>query len=454
MTKTLLKGGIMDLNERLVNVAIIGAAGKMGSGISTLIAQEMAKLKLKSDNRGKVFRLNLVDVSESALDGLRSYLVTMLTKVAEKSIVNLRGIYKQRKDLVENGHIIKEFVNDALAVTRFGTSLELVKDAKLVFEAIVEDKTVKIKVLKAAKDLCSDDTLFFTNTSSIPINILDKEVGLGGRIIGYHFYNPPVVQKLVEVITAENTKKELKDIAEELGKKLRKKLIASNDIAGFIGNGHFVRDGLFALKKVNELKNTHTLAGAIYILNKVSQDFLVRPMGIFQLIDYVGIDVFQCILTVMREHLGDEDLRSDLVEKLVEKSVLGGQNPDGSQKNGFLKYEKNRPTGVYDLEKGKYVNFQGWKEKLDGEIGSPPEGFDSWKALLRDPKKNDRLSSYFGNLKKDEKLGSDVARAYMLKTKEIAEGLVSQGVAKSSDDVNAVLTNGFYWLYGPINNYL
>ncbi|MDZ7376283.1 MAG: hypothetical protein ONB13_06650 [candidate division KSB1 bacterium] len=60
----------MTLDERLTNVSIIGAAGKMGSGIALLLAQEMAFLKLKPENKGKKFRLNLIDANDDALDGL------------------------------------------------------------------------------------------------------------------------------------------------------------------------------------------------------------------------------------------------------------------------------------------------------------------------------------------------------------------------------------------------
>lgn len=444
----------MEFDKRLENVTVIGAAGKMGSGIAALIGQEMAKLKLKPENKDKIFRLNLIDVSESALDGLRRYLRTISTKASEKSIVMLRDVYKDRADLIENWQVINEFTNEILSVMQFGTSINMAKDAKIVFEAIVEDKEIKIKVYRELNDLCSDETFYLTNTSSIPITILDEQAGLGGRIMGYHFYNPPVVQRLVEVITGKNTKPELVEFGTELGKRLRKKLVPANDIAGFIGNGHFMRDGLFALQKVEEMKETYTLPGAIYIMNKVSQDFLVRPMGIFQLIDYVGIDVFQCILKVMKEHLGDETLNSDLVNQYVEKGILGGQRPDGSQKDGFLKYEKSRPVGVYDPNKGDYRLYEGWKDELDKKVGNPPEGFSPWRVLLRDAKKEDKLSTYFSNLKKDESQGSDIARAYLLRTKEIAEGLVNQGVANTPDDINAVLTNGFFWLYGPINNYI
>lgn len=444
----------MEFDKRLENVTVIGAAGKMGSGIAALIGQEMAKLKLKPENKDKIFRLNLIDVSESALDGLRRYLRTISTKASEKSIVMLRDVYKDRADLIENWQVINEFTNEILSVMQFGTSINMAKDAKIVFEAIVEDKEIKIKVYRELNELCSDETFYLTNTSSIPITILDEQAGLGGRIMGYHFYNPPVVQRLVEVITGKDTKPELVEFGTELGKRLRKKLVPANDIAGFIGNGHFMRDGLFALQKVEEIKETYTLPGAIYIMNKVSQDFLVRPMGIFQLIDYVGIDVFQCILKVMKEHLGDETLNSDLVNQYVEKGILGGQRPDGSQKDGFLKYEKSRPVGVYDPNKGDYRLYEGWKDELDKKVGNPPEGFSPWRVLLRDAKKEDKLSTYFSNLKKDESQGSDIARAYLLRTKEIAEGLVNQGVANTPDDINAVLTNGFFWLYGPINNYI
>ncbi|MCK4312975.1 MAG: 3-hydroxyacyl-CoA dehydrogenase family protein, partial [Candidatus Cloacimonetes bacterium] len=307
----------MNLNERLQNVAVVGAAGKMGSGIAVLVAQEMTKLKLKPENKGKIYRLNLVDITEKALDGLRGYMKAQLLKAAEKSTVLLRTIYADRKDLIENADIINTFTDDCYALLNFTTDYNIAKDAHLVFEAIFENEEIKIKVLKNLKEICSSDTLFLTNTSSIPISFLDEQAGLGGRIIGYHFYNPPVIQKLVEVIEAKNTTDELKSIASELGKRLRKKLVPAKDISGFIGNGHFSRDGLYALNEAEKLKAEYGYHGALYIMNKVSQEFLVRPMGIFQLIDYVGLDVFQSLLRVMRTHLGKESLNSELINQMM-----------------------------------------------------------------------------------------------------------------------------------------
>ncbi|RKZ29630.1 3-hydroxyacyl-CoA dehydrogenase family protein, partial [bacterium] len=323
----------MNLDERLRNVSIIGAAGKMGSGIAVLIAAEM--VRLKQTNPDALFRLNLIDISEKGLAGLQSYLISQITKVAEKSINAVREMFAYREDLVENTEMIQTFVQEGLTFCGFSTNLDVAKDSHIIFEAIIEDVPTKLEVLGRLKEICSDDTFFFTNTSSVPIGLLDEKVGLNGRIIGYHFYNPPVVQKLVEVITTENTNEELKAMSEELGKRLRKKLVPANDISGFIGNGHFTRDGLHALEEVAKLtQDGLSLPEAIYVMNKVSQQFLIRPMGIFQLIDYVGIDVFQMIFDVMREHTPDPSLKNELMEKLLAMGVKGGQHSDGTQVDG------------------------------------------------------------------------------------------------------------------------
>jgi 3-hydroxyacyl-CoA dehydrogenase len=445
----------MNLDERLQNVSVVGAAGKMGSGIGVLIAQEMAKLRLLPQNKDKVYSLNLIDVSEQALDGLRGYMKAQLVKAAEKSTVLLRNLYKNREDLVENSEIINAFVDDATRVLNFGTDLSMTKESNLIFEAISENEKTKIQVYKKLNKMCRGDALYLTNTSSIPIGYLDEKAGLNGRLIGYHFYNPPVVQKLVEVITAESTTDELQAVAQELGKRLRKKLVPANDITGFIGNGHFMRDGLYAISEAERFRGKFRFPGAVYLMNRISQDFLVRPMGIFQLIDYVGIDVFQCILKVMRTHLEDKTLRSRLVDKMVKQKVFGGQYADGSQKDGFLKYEKNRPVGIYDVRKGEYFLItEDWKKNIDKKIGPLPDGFAPWRALLMDSKKEDKLKTHFDRLKTMDTLGAKLAIDYLKKTKDIGQSLVDSGVANSFDDVNAVLMNGFFWLYGPINEYI
>jgi 3-hydroxyacyl-CoA dehydrogenase len=263
------------------------------------------------------------------------------------------------------------------------------------------------------------------------------------------------VQKLLELITSTSTLPALKEAGETLAKRLGKKVFPANDVAGFIGNGHFMRDGLYAIAEADRLRAGGDWAPALYKMNRVSQEWLLRPMGIFQLIDYVGVDVTQMILDVMNTYLPGKGLQSDLIDDLVKKKVLGGQHHDGSQKDGILKYAKGRPVAVFEPSKGEYVDFAstGLAEKADEELGPLPDGYRPWKALLADRGKDKALESHFAALRASETEGARLAMAYLAASKGIGEQLVADHVANGPEDVNGVLTNGFYHLYGPINDY-
>ncbi len=443
----------MDLNQRLELVSVVGAAGKMGSGITLLLAQEMVRVSMLPENRDKTFRLIAMDLDPKALRGLQEYVRIQALKAAEKQAVGLRALYADRPELVENGEIIEDFTRRVEQMVWPTTDISAVKGSKLVFEAIVEKIDIKTMVYKQLKELCPD-AFFFTNTSSVPIGLIDSQAGLDGRIIGFHFYNPPPVQKLVEIIRAESTIEELAEVAAEIGKRLRKKLIPSHDVAGFIGNGHFIRDGLHGLRVAADLSAELGWPKAFYAVNRVSQDWLLRPMGIFQLIDYVGIDVFKFIQDVMDRHL-DEALADTVIDRFVSLGVLGGQYASGAQKPGFFTYEKGRVTAVYDLEKKEYlsVDGEGWSAEVDTWLGALPEGFRPWKALLRAPDQNEALTAHFAALAEMSNEGANMAVAYLERSRQIGQALVDGGVAYDAEGVNGVLTSGFYHLYGPINDF-
>jgi 3-hydroxyacyl-CoA dehydrogenase len=444
----------MDLDDKLTLVSVVGAAGKMGSGITLLLAQEMARLSMLPENRDKLFRLNAIDLDPAALRGLQEYVHAQALKASEKSAVALRDLYADREDLIENAEIIEDFTRRVGEIIWPTTDLGAARGSRMVFEAIVEKPDVKLGVLEQLKEMCAEEAVFLTNTSSVPIHLLDEQAGLDGRIIGFHFYNPPAVQKLVEVIEAKGTRKDVAQMAQDLGKRLRKKLYPAADIAGFIGNGHFIRDGNYGCSEAERLAGEHGWPAAIHAINRVTQDWLVRPMGIFQLIDYVGVDVFKMIQDVMDTHL-DEKLTHGVIDRMVELDVLGGQNPDGSQKPGFLKYEKGRPVAVFDLEKKDYVPLdkEGWTKQTDGKLGPLPDTFRPWKALLKAPDKKQALDAHFQELAGMNTLGAELAKTYLENSRQIGQKLVDDGVAASGDDVNGVLTSGFFHLYGPINDY-
>ncbi|PLW98255.1 MAG: 3-hydroxybutyryl-CoA dehydrogenase [Marinilabiliales bacterium] len=445
----------MTYEERLQNVSVLGAAGKMGSGILLLTAVEMADLSLKPENKDKSFVLNAIDIDPAGLSGLMKYMREQVRKVAEKKTVWLRKAYADRDDLVENYDIIDEYIFDVLNIVRPVTSMEAAHKSTLIFEAVSENRALKVKLLSGIDQNNSNKPWYFTNTSSVPINLIESEAGLDGRILGFNFYNPPAVQRLVELITTEKTSEEAIEFAHEYAGKLKKIIVPSNDHAGFIGNGHFMRDALHGMKEAEALAANKNipLYKAIYIINKVTQDYLVRPMGIFQLIDYVGIDVVQFILNVMNPFNADEDLHHELLDKMMEQGVKGGQYSSGAQKDGFLKYKGGKIVAVWDVHKQHYVEVETFQSECEEMMGSMPTSKVAWKDLLRNKQKDDLLLQFFNDLKASDELGAILAVKYGKRSKEIGEKLVKDLVAEKIDHVNTVMLTGFYHAYGPVNNF-
>jgi 3-hydroxyacyl-CoA dehydrogenase len=445
----------MIYEERLQNVSVLGAAGKMGSGILLLTAVEMADLSMKPENKDKSFVLNAIDVSPAGLAGLMKYLREQIRKVAERKTVQLRKVYADRDDLIENYDIIDEYIFDVMNVIRPVTNMSAAYDSNLIFEAVSENRALKVKLLSDIDRNNKNNPWYFTNTSSVPISLIESEAGIDGRVIGFHFYNPPAVQRLVELIKTNNTKEEVVEFAHLFAKNLRKIIVPSNDFAGFIGNGHFMRDALHGMKEAEALaaEKNIPLYQAIYMINKVTQDYLVRPMGIFQLVDYVGIDVVQFILNVMNPFVSDEDLHSDLLDKMILQGVKGGQKSSGAQKDGFLKYKGSRVTSVWDIHKQTYVDIDEFKDECDDMLGTLPDSAVAWKSILRNKKKGDLLASFFNDLKSSDALGALTAVKYGRRSKEIGEKLVADEVANEIDHVNTVMLTGFFHAYGPVNNF-
>lgn len=446
------------LDECLKDVAVLGAAGKMGKGISLVLLQEITYTEAVAC--GKVgtgnYRLHLIDTNEEALEELPHYLKDQLLRFAEKNIGRLREAFASNPELVSNEEMVRAFVEGGLANIRPAMSFLRLKKCHMVFEAVAEDLAIKTKVYQSLKESCPPNCYFLSNTSSIPIEEINQCADLDNRVIGFHFYNPPPVQKLVELISGKHTNSELVSLSEELVKRLKKIVVPSNDIAGFIGNGHFMRDVQYACEKVQELIDQgHECHEALYLVNRVTQDYMIRPMGIFQLLDYVGVDICKRIFQVMTEHTEGKEFGHPLIDQLLSLNVKGGQNTDGSQRNGILQYEKGAVIGVYDCKTKDYCPVKGadWAAKCDEELGALPEGHHPWKLLLKDKVRGEKLGTYFQHLFEDSSLGARLARDHLLNSKEIAHRLVEDGIAQNVDDVNAVLQNGFYHLYGPVNSY-
>jgi len=369
-------------------IGVIGAGGKMGSGIALLVARP-----------GRT--VCLIDPDEGALVRLKKYLREQLKKEAEKAIIKLREVYQDKPHLVDNEDIVRHHVELCFESLFFSTALEEIQGADLVFEAAPEDIALKTDILKKVA-LLAPSALVLTNTSSIPISYLEEESGLEGRIAGFHFYNPPAVQRLVEIVSPNpNLLKPCEELARELGKTP----VISKDVAGFIGNGVFIREVLFSLKLLDKMEMP--LPEAIATLDLITRVFLFRPMGIFQLVHYVGIDVVANIFKVMRRFLDDPSFDPELLKKL--------QVPPAEPK----------------------------------DVSPSLELAPTWKELSKEKNPEERIADFYRTFMNERSLGLDIALKYLFFEKDVAFLLVKTGVAKSLHDVSEVLKLGFYHLYGP-----
>lgn len=408
----------------VAHIAVVGASGKMGRGIALLMLQ-----KLAFSSKDAHPHLKLIDVNDQSFPGLKAYLKTHMTRYAERNILKVREYYKDEEEIISNGDAIDAFVHRALMMVNCSTEISHVSKAEWVFEAAFEEIPIKVELLKNVAAMTSG--WVFSNTSSIPIHLLAEKSGLKERLIGFHFYNPPPVQKLLEVIPSKYTSPELKDLAFKLCLELEKQPVLSADVAGFIGNGHFSREILFACHLAQE--------ESIAFVDQMTRKFLLRPMGIFQLLDYVGLSIATHLVEIMRTYLPDSSFDAPLVSALYEAGIRGGQNAEGAQLDGIFRYEKGEPVAVFSLQDKKYVPLP------HVEMGQVPLGLD-WKRAL---KEKTPLAPYFEALRKDETKGAKAACRFLTASKAIEEKLVQDHVAASLKDVGIVLKEGFHHLYAP-----
>ena len=186
------------------SVGVIGA-GQMGAGI----AQVCAAI-------GK--NVMLCDIKQEFLDNG----IGTITKNLERSLSKERINQNDMDNTLGN-------VN---------TTLELneLKNCDIIIEAIVENIDIKKKLFSDLGNICEDNTILASNTSSIPIGILAEASGRPAKVVGMHFMNPVPVMKLVEVIRAKSTNDDTFNTTFKLAEDLNKVPVLVNDFPGFVSN--------------------------------------------------------------------------------------------------------------------------------------------------------------------------------------------------------------------------
>ena len=278
------------------SVGVIGA-GQMGAGI----AQVCAAI-------GK--NVMLCDIKQEFLDNG----IGTITKNLERSLSKERINQNDMDNTLGN-------VN---------TTLELneLKNCDIIIEAIVENIDIKKKLFSDLGNICEDNTILASNTSSIPIGILAEASGRPAKVVGMHFMNPVPVMKLVEVIRAKSTNDDTFNTTFKLAEDLNKVPVLVNDFPGFVSNRillPMLNEAMFCVMEgVAEPE-------AIDTVMKLGMS---HPMGPLTLADFIGLDTCLAIMEVLHRDFNDDKYRPcPLLREMVEQGKLGKKTGEG-----FYKY--------------------------------------------------------------------------------------------------------------------
>lgn len=236
----------------------------------------------------------------------------------------IAGIDKFLTKSIEKGKITQETKQTILNKIKGTTKLEDMINTDLIIEAIIENTAIKKDIFKKLDSICKKETIFASNTSTIPITDLASATQRPEQFIGMHFMNPVPIMKLVEIIRGLRTSNETTHTIKHLAEKMEKTPIEVNDGPGFISNRV-----LFAM--INEaIFCVQDGTGTIESIDNIMKLGMNHPMGPLELADLIGLDVSLNILTVLYEGFNDSKYRPcPLLKKMVQAGYLGRKTGKG-----------------------------------------------------------------------------------------------------------------------------
>jgi len=283
------------------NIAVIGA-GTMGNGIAHTFAQYN-------------YNVQLIDISQKSLNK------------------GIAAISKNLDRMVSKEKITTIDKDRTLAnITTYTSIKEGTQYASLVIEAATENLDLKLKIFKELDEVCPEDTILATNTSSISITQIAGITSRPDQVIGMHFMNPVPIMKLVEIIRGYNTSDEVTKFIVDLSKKVNKIPVEVNDYPGFVANR-------ILLPMINEsIETLYNGVAGVTAIDTVMKLGMAHPMGPLQLADFIGLDVCLSILEVMYNGFKNPKYAPcPLLVNMVRAGKLGVKSGEG-----FYDYSESR----------------------------------------------------------------------------------------------------------------
>jgi 3-hydroxybutyryl-CoA dehydrogenase len=274
-------------------IAVIGA-GTMGHGIAHVAA-------------AAGYTTCLFDIAQEPLDD------------------GLRQVRANLDKGVEKGKVTEADRDVTLAQLSATTDLsEAVGDADLVIEAVPEVLDLKRSLFAEISVAAPEHAVLASNTSSLSLTEIARAVPRPEQVIGMHFFNPPHLLKLLEVVRAEQTSPEVLETVRGVGERMERELVVVSDSPGFASSRLGICLGLEAIRMVEQ-----EVASAEDI-DKAMVHGYRHPMGPLRLTDLVGLDVRLKIAEYLHRELQEEQFRPpELLKALVADGKLGKKTGEG-----------------------------------------------------------------------------------------------------------------------------
>ena len=286
------------------NITVLGS-GVMGHGIAQVSATAGYNVVLR-------------DIKQEFLD-----------KAMEKIHWSLDKLVTKEKISKEEGDAIFSRITPVVDLN------DAVKDAELVIEVVPEIMDLKKQVYAELDKAAKPEVIFASNTSTLPITEIANTTSRPDKFIGIHFFNPPQLMKLVEVIPGEKTAQEITELTQDFVRSVNKQaVLCRKDVPGFIINRLFI-------PMVHEACYLQDRTGAsLEEIDSAVKFKLGFPMGIFELADFTGMDVIHKATVEM--HLRDKKVIKPhkTVEKMFDEKKLGQKSGEGYYKYSDDKYER------------------------------------------------------------------------------------------------------------------